>query len=357
MKSAIFSVLITTFNNADEIDKTWESIWAQDYPKENIWIYIVDFGSSDGTYEKILSYDRYHTAVFQIPDVYSERVRESRAISLVSTQMPPGKVLRLVSLKPGDILYQSCFSVCAETLGRYMAQGLSLMVCEADTMDLNGEITSHPYIAEHEMLLRPVENFNLLLGEFPNHYVGYIGGEISTRYSEHIGHERCFWNKAAYSVNFQTKLIYVPQTLLCLKERAYCDEMDELLTRWLHVINFQRGVESMTGTAMEIDSLKIKRNLANYALWRLSRHGTELSQKEREDMLLTAAIIDPEIKRERIYAELSSGEKREMTADYQRYFAKVCREGQKSIAEAIKAGALMVAVPPETAPCGHRERG
>ena len=111
MNSTSIVVLVVTHNNVDEIDKTWESIQAQNYPKENIWTCFVDFDSTDGTYEKILSYDRYHTAVFQIPDAYDERVRESYAVSLVNTQPIPGALQHLVSLRPGDVLYESCFSV------------------------------------------------------------------------------------------------------------------------------------------------------------------------------------------------------------------------------------------------------
>ena len=58
MNSTSIVVLVVTHNNVDEIDKTWESIQAQNYPKENIWTCFVDFDSTDGTYEKILSYDR-----------------------------------------------------------------------------------------------------------------------------------------------------------------------------------------------------------------------------------------------------------------------------------------------------------
>lgn len=347
MNSTSIVVLVITHNNVDEIDKTWESIQAQNYPKENIWTCFVDFDSTDGTYEKILSYDRYHTAVFQIPDAYDERVRESYAVSLVNTQPIPGALQHLVSLRPGDVLYESCFSVCADTLGRYRGRGYTRMVCEADIMDQAGAVASQASITEREILLDPLENSDLLLEEFHCHYVGYLGGAISTNHNGYYGNERCFWNKTPYGISLGMKFIYSPKTLLCLKERNYRDEVAELLSRWERVTALQRSIREQAGTSLTINMDRVNRNLANYSMWRLGKRYPELTQKEREDLLYLAEIINPAVEELEIYKELSEKVRQRSDIryeDYRTYFDGEFERGRERVREAIDRGAVETGV-------------
>ena len=52
-------ILIPLYNAVELIDDTMQSIWNQNFDSNNIYIVAMDFGSTDGTYEKLLSYDSF----------------------------------------------------------------------------------------------------------------------------------------------------------------------------------------------------------------------------------------------------------------------------------------------------------
>lgn len=56
-------IVIPTYNCVDCIDRTMKSIADQDYDGKKLYIVVVDFGSSDGTYEKLLTYSMTNLGV------------------------------------------------------------------------------------------------------------------------------------------------------------------------------------------------------------------------------------------------------------------------------------------------------
>ena len=48
-------VIVPTWNNVEDIDATVESVRAQDVDPEKVFLFFVDFGSTDGTLEKLYS--------------------------------------------------------------------------------------------------------------------------------------------------------------------------------------------------------------------------------------------------------------------------------------------------------------
>jgi len=306
MANTSISVLIITHNNVKNIDQTMESIQMQDFPKEKVWTYIVDFDSTDGTYEKVLSYDRYHTAVYQIPDVYNERARVSRAAEVMQSHANPSAFQYIVSLCPGDILYEHCFTACVQALKKYRMSGASLLICEADIIEQNGTIRKQRPIAEKELLLSPNKIAGIMLERFWDHYVGYFGGSLYTSFHREycLGNERYSWNKLTFSTDTTKEFVYLPQRLFALRERNYNDEVEDLLLQWEARISLMRKRHLQDGLKSALSSAQANRSLANYSLWRVSKRYPELSPKEREDMLYLADIIDPTISGTEIYREL-----------------------------------------------------
>jgi len=91
MKDVRIQVLIPTCNCVDMLDETMQSILEQDFPKENLYITIVDFGSEDGTYEKAMNYNFPRLGIYSRPFQKNERQRIADAARLLGYVNPGGK--------------------------------------------------------------------------------------------------------------------------------------------------------------------------------------------------------------------------------------------------------------------------
>ena len=65
-------IIIPVFNDIKDIDLTMQSIFMQDYDKNCIYITAVDFGSSDGSYEKLMEYPAFNFGLYQYKGNFTE---------------------------------------------------------------------------------------------------------------------------------------------------------------------------------------------------------------------------------------------------------------------------------------------
>lgn len=296
-------VLIPTYNNVEDIDRTIESIFAQTFPKENIYIAVVDFGSTDGTYEKLLKYNRYHLAVYQSRKSVNSRTMIAEAYKLTRRVAPGGEFYYETVLRPGDYWYPEYLKTVTGVMYEERIFNPVILISEVDIEQNNGTVIRRNELFDSRRIINGNRDLIIYSEKGYLHNIMCFGGPIFTERYRMNGYnnERIWWSKCQ-TIGYERNAIYIPEYLSCIKERYYDDEVEEILFRWEHQIVFERAVNAKKDVTIErsiTDSVYI--GLAKYALWRsfLLKNRDEL--KQSKDCFLLAKIIYPSIENESIY--------------------------------------------------------
>ena len=290
-------ILIPTYNNVDDVDTTMDSIRKQDYPQEDIYTCIVDFGSTDGTYEKILQYDSEHLGVFQLGKKQQGSTSIKEAAELMYYQSPGGKYAYKLLLQPGDLIYSNCLSKCVEICMKYSFDCSGCLLLNADVKLLNGEVIKQMPLSLEECNQSDIMMHENSIKEKAYHYSAWFGKEfaLANHRNSKMENERCFFYKSQI-IALELPMIYIPEVLICLKERIYDNEFEEILLRWESIIRLDLTYSSKFKT--KIDSAYIEKallSLAYYCLWRSCKRYHDLDQEQLENCVYIAELISPEI--------------------------------------------------------------
>lgn len=296
-------ILIPTHNSVELLDDTLNSIWAQDYNRESIFINIIDFASNDGTYEKLLEYDSYHFGIYRYEGSYTTRTMPSIMAKVMEYFDQRGEMLYQLLLWPGDIIYPDFFKKMTVAKIAECNSLPSLVVCETDVKVDAGEI------------VRPRSLFNtkrIIKGETElSEYVtiGYkqnivcLGGEILKQKSRihTLKNERIWWSNLL-PAGMERNIVYIPEHLACIRERYYDDELEQILLRWeLSIISlrsFDAKHEKSLGLTL---ASKAENSISKYAIWRSFLLWKKQDEKQAKECFEIASVINPEIKNEDVY--------------------------------------------------------
>lgn len=300
-------ILIPVYNDAAGVDVTMRSIMEQDFDKNDIYISAVDFGSNDGSYEKLLSYPPYHFSVYQYRGEFSEGRMPALAKKTVQFVFG-GSHLYQILLRPGDFIYPNCLKRLTEAVQRYRVQKperlIELAVCNVDIMLENESILHQESLFEEELLIDP----DLDLGEIQRQ--GYkrnvfcMGGNIIARNHRRFGsqNERIWWSKVRFHQGLDS-IVYIPERLACIKERYYKDELREILVRWDELIIFLREHGRLENNDDPIKK-ELEREIALYALWRSFLMDQKADDRQTKECFQIASVICPEIKDTDAYRQM-----------------------------------------------------
>lgn len=290
-------ILIPTHNDVGQIDETMKSIRNQNYDKENVYIAAVDFESTDGTYEKLLTYDSFHMGVYQYTGEYNKRTMPALAARLASFTFPGGEYSHIMLLNPGDIIYPDFLKKMTALMYGYRAYNPRMVVGEVDIIrKCDGRKINLESLYGKEHVIEGKSKGLELLRKGYNHNIICFGGEIdSRRYrAASILNERTWWNKNIMAYNFERNIVYTPERLACIKERFYEDELTEILLRYESIILFIRGYESQYMKKVDSDfQIRAEENICNYALWRSYLLYKEGKKKQALECVKIASIISP----------------------------------------------------------------
>ena len=307
MQNVRIQVLIPTFNNVNEIERTLDSVWNQNYEKENIYVTVVDFSSTDGTIARVYAYDNFHMGIYQKPEQKNARQRVAEAARILDYVRTGGEYSFFVLLYPGDIMYNECLTKCAEAFIENYHMNPMMVICEADIIRQDGTIIKQkPLYSENKIIDGKTEFNDYIKHEYKHHIFSMVLFFCQGKYKSNgeINEQR-FWNKTA-RMNHERNAIYLKEALVCTKEVFYEDEFEEILFRWEALISIVRFYISKFGFGFNDDFEALaKRNLSEYALWRswilYKKAG---NQKEMEDCFLIAEVICSQIETSEIYTWL-----------------------------------------------------
>lgn len=298
MEKARVQILIPVYNNVDEIDKTIQSIWNQNFDKDNIYVVMVDFGSTDGSYEKILEYPSNRLGVYQVKGDFCQSTMASRTIQIADYTCPGGQFFYRMILWPGDIIYSDYLEKTVGVMIENLNINPKMVICETDIYGINGKYF-YPSIYDEKCIVDGEKEYIKLNGDFYKHNMFCMAGDFG--YAKHrlngMMNERIWLNKIAMSA-YERNIVYIPERLSCIKERFYDDELREILLRWEAIIVFKRMHESKYTKILDEDFLKIpEKNLAEYALWRAYICATKNNLEMARKCFMMSEVIYPEIRK------------------------------------------------------------
>ena len=298
-------ILIPTYNNVDDIEETLQSIWDQDYDQENIYVSVIDFGSTDGTYEKLLHFSKYHLGIYQKSKVFNRKIIPAVMTKTMLYSYPRGKECFSLILYPGDILYKYYLSRCSEAFTQ--APNINVVICEVDKKE-GARIIKQSPLFNQDCIIDGCRDMKLYVDRGYRHQVQCMGHKLEEQLYYDCGekNEQRWWNKCA-DLNIEKTAAYIKEPLACHKCVEYENELEDILLRWNALIINCKFYKQGFGKAFDEDFERLsKKNLAKYAIWRsylLSLRGPDF-QEDAENCLLISGIINPEIKGEKIYKQM-----------------------------------------------------
>ncbi|MCR5030675.1 MAG: glycosyltransferase family 2 protein [Selenomonadaceae bacterium] len=308
-----FQIFIPVLDKVNDVDITMNSIKKQNFPSKNIFVAIMDFGSTDGTYEKILSYDSYHLGVYRNTTTRNPRlmIAEMMRANNYTTQFARvfSSYFYYLVLYPGETIRKDCLQKFADIIISHPALRLHSLICESDIIGPGGHIIEQPLLFPEEKTLSGYSDYANYFCRGYQHQVLCLRNGIGAEYTRLVGgelNESRWWNKC-HAGNYGGTNYYTPEKLANVKRINYADELEEILLRFESTIWQERIYTSFQGEKMDNEAvIGRKRNLAYYALWRSFLLKKQGKVKDAEDCWLMASIIDAEIETSQPYGELDS---------------------------------------------------
>lgn len=292
--------MIPTYNNVDDVDATFAGILEQHFPADAIFVIFVDFGSTDGTYEKLLDYGKERIGVYRILHGIPGRTMPSYAIQLRNEQPLGYPIL----LHPGDVLYPNFLETMIGVYERNQnnEHGIGIIAAEVDLFDGNGNVVSNRPVFDDSCLIRgrtgDVSAF-FESGIF-NNVVTFGGGYYNTVSTSSVQHNNRDWWIQLSTYAGVKDVIYINKPLACFKERRYEDEVDELAFLFARILSDYKWRTSnpdiiKNAAAVEEALMLGKTALSSFALWRSFISFGRDRKREAEDCLDMAKIMQPSV--------------------------------------------------------------
>lgn len=297
-------ILIPVFNNVQDIDLTIQSVLTQDFDKDNIYITAVDFGSTDGSYEKLLEYSSFNFSLYQYKGNFTRGTMPALARKFVLGS--DGWQYQLL-LMPGDVIYPQYLKKVTDKMNELRIENpkkrLGFLVSEVDIRREDGTIEYNNPLCNEEDILQVGEDIKKYLEKHYKNNMMCFGGEIIPDLHRHFSleNERIWWNKIAL-FKMDENIVYMPERLACIKERYYDDELREILLRWEYIILFmRRQANEVEAARIELDSKFLEKMLALYALWRSFLLEKKGDKKQARECYKISSVVCPEIKHLELY--------------------------------------------------------
>lgn len=301
------SILIPTRNSADLLDATIASLESLEYDRKKLFIMFADFGSSDGTLDKILSLPWSDGVGF-----YAMTGKRIGRTSLADTALN----LRhqsmggpQIALWPGDVLYPEALKILFKEYARAVAAAIDkslLVIGEVDLRREDGTVHSQQPLFSKTCVTRGRSTDS---GEFVRH--GYRHAVFSYGYDYSCGKDKVqtqlnqrFWWNSLIGLGAWVDAVYVNQPVACLRERFHDDELGELVLKLEMCLSFLRASRDVPETTILDKDFESKYRvlLARFALWRAWLLHGRGEFKQAEDCYLFSPVIHAPIEKDDCFA-------------------------------------------------------
>lgn len=300
-------ILIPVFNDIKDIDLTMQSILTQDFDRNNIYITAVDFGSTDGSYEKLMQYPSMNFSIYQYKGDFTKGTMPALASKFWLA--PDGWQYQLL-LMPGDVIYPQCLKRITFEMRKYRLKypdkRLEMLVSEVDVRHEDGTVDYKAALRSDSCVLQFEENSREYFMHGYRKNVMCFGGKIKPGLHRHFSaeNERIWWNRIALT-HMSDYVVYLPDRLACIKERYYEDELGEILLWWEYLVLFiRKQIYQVEAARIEIDQDNMEKTLALYALWRSFVLKKKQDMKQAKECFQIASVIYPRVKKLPVYSSM-----------------------------------------------------
>lgn len=285
-------ILLPVCNDKDRVEQTLQSIQKQTYDREKFHTIAVDFASTDGTYELLLSYAGYHVGIYKKTEQVPRERMIAEIVKLSLYLWPEGYDGLYMVLYPGEILYPNALELCMGEYENHCKESPVILLCEADIQEDDGSIHAQKNMfAQSRILLADNAMDEYTCRGYDHQIIMLSSFLFINRHRDAVEmNEQRWWNKCSKLCG-QRNTLYVSKPIGCVKRIQYEDEVEEILLRWeslIAQIRRKKLDETLKNASVS--------NLSQYALWR----SMELYEKkgfdmETEDCFLLASLICPDI--------------------------------------------------------------
>lgn len=299
-------VLIPTCNSVKEIDRTMKSIHSQTCGMDNIYITIVDFASSDDTYEQLLKYDPYHLGVYQYP----REVNKEYQIGITakfSNFISLGCKTYYMGLFPGTVIYPNFMKCAMDRMGDNESGDMKTIIFETDIRKSNGTVIHQIPLYNKSFILDESHKLEYIKRKFW-HQVIWVSANpfsVSRHFTNHVTNNLNDWHRQILR-NYSQTVLYIPEHMGCVYENIFHNDFEMLVKDFGALCGLIRTFEKDIGIGVdsgEFETLKI--NLAYLSLWKAGEAIISEDWKEAEDCFLFSEIFSEDICETELYKAIS----------------------------------------------------
>ncbi|MDE7061852.1 MAG: glycosyltransferase family 2 protein [Lachnospiraceae bacterium] len=294
-------IIIPACNERDMLERTLRSIREQTYDKDRIHTVVVDFGSTDGTCEWLLSHEGYHVGVYKKAEQVQRGSMIAEIAMLSPYLWPEGYGGFYTVLYPGEVLYSNALEICMREYEEHCEENPVIVLCEADIEERDGSVhRQENMFAQSRMLMAGFDTWEYTCRGY-HHQIITLSPFLFAKERRDGAemNEQRWWNKCSMLCG-QHNTLYISARIGRVKRIQYEDEVEELLLRWESVIAQIRGRkldETFKDQSMD--------NLARYALWRsFELYEKRGSDRAAEDCFLLSSLISPDIVEQEQYQNI-----------------------------------------------------
>lgn len=288
--------IIPTWNDADTLNATLQSIREQDCDPAKLFFLFTDFASTDGTLDIIRGLPRERVGFFDLSGKPHGRTMQARATRMSAMQIGG----RPMVLWPGDTLRPSCIATMEYFWDKAIRQYFSVncIVAEVEVLDDAGAIYAPPPLFTGPALLRSYSTDTVQYvdrgwrRQILRYGCSFTDVDKPGTYHSHVRH----WNQLA-EVGAFSNILYLPDRLARQRRYDPPDELDDLLFRFEMALTCFRMMRESPETHVPVPGFEasFRRNLGKYALWRAWITRRRGDAKTAEDCFLMARVINPEL--------------------------------------------------------------
>ena len=303
MSNNVIAIVISQ-NDVDVIDRTIESLLKQKIKKELFYIVAVDFGSTDGTYEKLLSFDRHRMGVYQVTkNVRSEQFPAEAVIFALQTA-PSGDEKYYFTIRAGDTVEPELSAYGLTLMEQYKSMSPVMVIFETSIENEEGLIIHTPALYNEAFVIDGMQNYIEYLNRSYDHNVfcfsSYPPHHLPS-YSLQVANDCTKWNNLFYR-NYHRNALYVPKVFANTRKRKGEDSVFSVLSNYATLLSHIRCVREMYAShEKETEYIIALKNLAFSSLFNACAEFENKNKEISEDLLLLSQVVYPDIISEALF--------------------------------------------------------
>lgn len=335
LKGIKVRIYIPTENCIDKIDLTMDSIRKLDYPKKDIEVMIIDFNSTDGTYEKLLEYQDAQVGIYRLNKKLNIRNQYECYEQITLNHGYDNNCVHM-GIKPGDVLYPDSIKYINDIFSQVDNPLIKGIICEVDRALPSSNSCSQVPLFKKPFILSAKENKEYLVRGF-NHKVLSLNREgfiNSGDFSRFFYNDWNNWNYKFFRY-YQNQCLYLPNPVALVQEEAWEDEFEICLLFHACLLGSFRTFEGREYSIKEEIQNKAFVNAAYHSIWRSFCALDKNKQREAKQSLWYSTILYPDIRKDKAFLYMKDLIEKNIGVDYKTLLEKLPLDTSEDVPDTV----------------------